>query len=58
MIFKAKNKKMNHDINIKVGNEIIERVNKTKFLGMIIDYDLSWKHHIINPKTTKFLSNF
>ena len=47
MIFKAKNKKMNHNINIKIGNEIIERVNKTNFLGLIIDDDLSWRHHII-----------
>ena len=47
MIFKAKNKKMNLDLNIKVGNEIIERVNNTNFLGLIIDDDLSWKHHII-----------
>ena len=46
MIFKAKNKKMNLDLNIKIGNEIIERVN-TNFLGLIIDDDLSWKHHII-----------
>ena len=38
---------MNHDINIKIGNEIIECVNKTNFLGLIIDDDLSWKHHII-----------
>ena len=47
MIFKAENKKMNHDINIKIGNKIIERVNKTYFLGLIIDDNLSWKHHII-----------
>ena len=47
MIFKAKNKNMNHDINIKIGNEIIEHVNNTNFLGLIIDDDLSWKHHII-----------
>ena len=47
MIFKAKNKKMNLDLNIKIGNEIIERVNNTNFLGLIIDDDLSWKHHII-----------
>ena len=55
MIFKAKNKKMNHDINIKIGNEIIKRISKTNFLGLIIDDDLSWKHHIIKviSKTSK-----
>ena len=38
---------MNHDINIKFGDEIIESVNSANFLGLIIDDDLSWKHHII-----------
>ena len=47
MIFKAKNKKMNLELNIKIGNEIIERVHNTNFLDLIIDDDLSWKHHII-----------
>ena len=55
MIFKAKNKKMNLDLNIKIGNEIIERVNNTNFLGLIIDDDLSWKHHIIKV-TSKYQS--
>ena len=41
MIFKVKNKKMNLDLNIKIGNEIIERVKNTNFLGLIIDDDLS-----------------
>jgi len=36
MIFKAKNKKMNHDINIKIGSEIIARVNKANFVR--VDY--------------------
>lgn len=47
MIFKAKNKKMNCNINIKIGNEIIEHVNNTNFFGMIIDDDLTWRHHTI-----------
>ena len=47
MTFKAKNKKMNLDLNIKIGNKIIERVHNTNFLGLTIDNDLSWKHHII-----------
>lgn len=41
MIFKAKNKKMNLYLNIKIGNEIIERVHNTNFLGLIIDDYLS-----------------
>lgn len=47
MIFKVKNKKMNFDLNIKIGNEIIECVYNINFLGLIIDDDLFWKYYII-----------
>ena len=46
VIFKAKNKKMATNINIKIGDQSIEQVNNTNFLGLNIDQDLSWKHHI------------
>ena len=46
VIFKAKNKKMATNINIKIGHQSIEQVNNTNFLGLNIDQDLSWKHHI------------
>jgi len=32
--------------NIKIGNQSIDRVNNTNFLGLNIDQDLSWKHHM------------
>lgn len=37
-----------------MNNRIINRVNNTKFLGLIVDSELSWKHHI--NSTTKKLS--
>ena len=32
--------------NPKFGNSDLERVNSIKFLGVLIDYRLSWKSHI------------
>ena len=36
----------NRKINISIGSEIIPQVRSTKFLGLWIDEDLSWKDHI------------
>jgi len=36
VIFKAKNKKMPTNINIKIGDQSIEQVNNTNFLGLIL----------------------
>lgn len=33
-------------INIIIDGTILKRVNKTKFLGVIVDENLSWKYHI------------
>ena len=38
------------NIQIVVSNSIISNVNTTKFLGLIIDKDLSWKDHILDLK--------
>ena len=46
VIYKAKNKKMANNITINIGNQSIEQVNNTNFLGLNIDQDPSWKHHI------------
>ena len=35
-----------HEINVFVGNDQIERVNSSKSLGLKIDEDLTWKRHI------------
>ena len=45
MIFTSKNKTVN-DLDIKINNTEIERVYTTKFLGVYIDAQLSWKRHI------------
>ena len=45
MLFTNK-KRMDHDLNIMTDGTKIEEVNKTKFLGVIIDNKLSWKDHV------------
>ena len=46
IIFKAKNKKNSHNIEIQINKQIIEQVNNAKFLGLILDKELTWKQHI------------
>ena len=47
MIFKTKNKQVDlSDINIHMAGINIPIVQKTKFLGVILDDNLSWKYHI------------
>ena len=36
----------NVDINLCINNERVTRIHVTKFLGVFIDDDLNWKHHI------------
>ena len=42
----SKKKQPQPDVNIKIEGKPIEEVDRTKFLGTIIDNQLSWKHHI------------
>ena len=35
-----------HDLNIKIDNESIDEIEKTKFLGVIIDNKLNWEENI------------
>ena len=47
MIFTSKGKSYNKDVsNIKMGGNNIQQVNKTKFLGIIIEQHLNWAMHI------------
>lgn len=39
-------KKVDLDLNISCENNAIDEVNNIKFLGITIDKNLSWKHHI------------
>ena len=45
MVFAPKRKHVD-DLNIKLQKINIERVSVTKFLGVMIDAQLSWKYHI------------
>ena len=45
MIF-SKRKQPQPDVNIKIKGRPIEEVDRTKFLGTIVDNKLSWKYHI------------
>ena len=46
MIFKAKDKKLEQNMSIIINMQQIEQVKYTKFLGLYIDEELSWKYHI------------
>ena len=45
LIFTTKNKTA-QDLDIKISNTAVERVYDTKFLGVYIDAQLTWKTHI------------
>jgi len=33
-------------INLNIGNTVLQQVEFSKYLGVYIDSDLSWQHHI------------
>ena len=45
MVFKSQKSNVNYDA-LYINNMIINKVEKTKFLGVIIDAKLNWTHHI------------
>ena len=48
LIFKAKNKKITQQINIKLDDSNIKQVESARFLGIQIDGNLNWKQQISN----------
>ena len=38
--------KVQKDLHVKLDGTLLERVKHTKFLGVLIDECLTWKHHI------------
>ena len=46
MIFTPPRKKVIHKISLKINESELQYVSKTKFLGIIIDSQLSWKEHV------------
>ena len=55
ILFRTKNKRCTITDNITFGDQIIERVTSTRFLGVIINESLSWAEHIthISKKISK-----
>jgi hypothetical protein len=53
IIFRNKNKKItNQNLSLKIDDTVIEQVHNTKFLGVIINQNLTWHDHI-NTVCTK-----
>ena len=46
IIFKSRGKKSNQNVSIAINNQKIEQVKYTKFLGLYIDDEFTWKYHI------------
>ena len=47
IVFQTRNKKLpNGNLTIKIDDTVIEQVNNTKFLGVIINNKLTWDEHI------------
>ena len=46
MIFSKKRSVKTPTVNLKIDGELLSEVNKTKFLGIIIDNKLTWRDHI------------
>jgi hypothetical protein len=47
MIFGTLKDNIKKDIKINIEGQILEVVNKTKFLGLVLDDTLSWKQHTL-----------
>lgn len=51
IVFNAKNKLLNLEtFTLQLNNSVINRVNCTKYLGLLIDEKLSWSDHIVQIK--------
>ena len=55
-----KRKKLDHIQNIKIHNDSISRVQHTKYIGLILDENLNWDHHIneVCSSLTRYFSIF
>ena len=55
MIFHPHNKPMKQHITIKINKKAIKETESIKYLGVLIDSTLSWKH-ILNISKKNFTS--
>ena len=46
ILFKSRNKKSKHNLNISINEENIKQVKNITFLGIVIDEFLTWRDHI------------
>ena len=46
VIFHSPQNSLNHNINIKIGNQYVKQAKYVKFLGLLLDENLSWKYHL------------
>ena len=55
IIFRSHKRKLKHHLSLKLNNELLQCVEHTKFLGIIIDQHLTWKNHInyVTKKITR-----
>ena len=42
----SRTKYKNYNVDLKIEGQSIDKVQHTKFLGIIIDYNLNWKNHV------------
>ena len=54
MLMMSRNKNLNPQGDVIIYNEVIQRVTKAKFLGIIIDQNLTWKDYTCQWYHTKF----
>ena len=48
VIFHTYNKPLQHNVTLKINKKAIMQKDHIKYLGVIIDSHLNWKHHILN----------
>jgi hypothetical protein len=55
VIFDPFQKKLNYNVCLSINNEVLTQKSSLKYLGVIIDSNLSWKEHI---KELKFIKRY
>ena len=46
IIFKSNKKRLRRDLRLTLNGTVLQRVEDSKFLGIVIDQHLTWKNHI------------
>ena len=46
IIFKSHKKRLRRDLHLTLNGNVLQRVEESKFLGIVIDQHLTWKNHI------------